>query len=62
MICDKNRQIDELKQALRQLVAHGNLFLQSHVSNRERLKMLIAQAEKALGGDDVRGGSHSNRK
>jgi len=62
MMCDKNNRINELKQALRQLVAHNNLFLKTHVSNRERLKMLIAQAERALGGDDARSNSDSDGK
>ena len=62
MICDKNKRIRELEQALRQLVAHGNLFLKTYVSNRERLRFLLEQAKKALGGDDAGSSSDSNRK
>ena len=62
MICDKNKQIKELKQVLRQLVAHGNLFLETHISKRDELKILLAQAEEALGGDDIGNDSDSNGK
>lgn len=62
MVCDKNKQFKELRQALRQLVDYGNLFLKTHVSNRERLKSLLAQAEKALGDNYVGSGSDSTRK
>ena len=52
MIWDKNKRIKQLEQALRELTADNKLFLKTHISNRDRLRVLIAQAEKALGGDD----------
>ncbi len=55
MIDDKNRRIKLLEVALYQLTAHGKDFLETHVSKRERLKMLIANAERALRGDDDAG-------
>lgn len=51
MMCDKNKRIKGLETALSQLITHSKLFLKTHVSNREQLKKLIAQAKKALGGD-----------
>ena len=62
MIDDKNKRIKELEVALRQLTAHDKEFLKTHVSNRERLDMLIAKAETALGGDDARCRGSSTRK
>lgn len=51
MIDDKNKRIKELEVALHQLTAHSKEFLKTHVSNRERLELLIAQAERALRDD-----------
>jgi len=50
MMCDKDRRIKELETALHQLTAYSKDFLKTHVSIRERLKILIAKAEIALGG------------
>lgn len=56
----QNVREKQLEVVLRQLTAHSKLFLKTHVSNRERLEMLIAQAERALqGGDDARCGSNA---
>ncbi|MCH8290208.1 hypothetical protein IH992_03775 [Candidatus Poribacteria bacterium] len=52
----------EIETALSQLIAHDQHFLDTYVSNRLELKVLLAQGKKALGGDDVRGGSDSNGK
>jgi len=52
MIDDKNKRIKLLEAALRQLTTHGKDFLETHVSNRERLERLIAQAERALRSDN----------
>ena len=48
MIDDKNRRIKLLEVALYQLTAHGKDFLETHVSKRQQLEMLIAKAKRAL--------------
>ena len=52
MICDKNKRIKELEVALRQLTTHGKDFLKTHVSKRRQLEVLIAEAERALAGEE----------
>ena len=54
IMCYKDKCIKELKQALRQLVAYNKHFLKTHISNRQQLKVLLAEAESALRGDDRR--------
>jgi len=46
MICHKNKRIKLIEAALHQLTAHSKDFLETHVSKREALKVLIAQAER----------------
>lgn len=52
MMCDKNKRITKLEQALREMIAHNRLYLKTHIQNRLRLKLLTKQAEKLLGGND----------
>lgn len=48
MMCDKNKRIKDLEQAVRQLVAHNNEYLKTRIQNRLQLRTLTQNASRLL--------------